>query len=254
MESLLDTLDNNKPFTAAQRNQVVETLHGMVHTISALTMIINRSVDASSSNDGSGRGFFPNKVPVDLENVMREVMAFSKWQADGTGVDVVMEPLPADLPDEIMMDEKWLKDDLLCVASNAIKYSRPNQGVPAVMRIAIVPPSTDVKDNLSATSSVQFSFIDSGYPLSDERLLTIFNRPVHSERMQIGGLGLGMFCLSEHVKALQVCIHLLRYCHRHKNHRNNIVKTEISPLFSYCTKTLLILLFLFSLLDDVLLL
>ena len=203
VESLLNTLDTDKPVTEAERQRVVETLYGMAHTITALTMIINRSVDGSKNTSGSGRGFVANEVPVDLKQVMDEVMAFSQWQADGTGIDVVMEPLPADLPDEIMMDEKWLKDDLLCVASNAIKYSRNNQGVPALMRVAIIPSPTVGKSNVPTPPLVQFTFIDSGYPLSDEILRNLFNRPVHSERMQIGGMGLGLFCLAEHTKALQ---------------------------------------------------
>ena len=209
MESLLDALDNNKPITVARRNQVVETLHGMAHTISALTMIINRSVDASKSASSSCHGFCPNKVPVDLEKAMDEAVAFSKWQADGTGIEVVLEPLPADLPDEIMMDEKWLKDDLLCVAGNCVKYSRSNQKVPALMRVSVVPTPkvTEGKGILSGSSSVQFSFFDSGYPQKEETLKTIFNRPLHSERMQTGGLGLGLYCLAEHMKALQVFIH-----------------------------------------------
>ena len=203
VESLLNTLDTNKPLTEAGRQRVVKTLHGMVHTISALTMIINRSVDASKSASNSGRGFVPNSVPVDLKQVMDEVMAFSQWQAEDTGIDVVMEPLPVDLPDEIMMDEKWLKDDLLCVASNAVKYSRSNQGAPAVLRVAIVPSSTEGAANVPSAHSVQFSFIDSGYPLLDERLTNLFDRPVHNERMLVGGMGLGLFCLSGHIKALQ---------------------------------------------------
>ena len=203
VESLLNTLDTDKPVTEVERKRVVETLHGMAHTISALIMIINRSVDASNRSSGSTRGVVANKVPVDLEQVMYEVMAFSQWQADGTGIDVVMEPLPPDLPDEIMMDEKWLKDDLLCLASNTVKYSRANQKVPALLRIAIVPSFTEGGANHSSSSSMQFSFIDSGYPLPDERLRNLFNRPVHSERTQIGGLGLGLFCLSIHINALQ---------------------------------------------------
>ena len=137
---------------------------------------------------------------------MDDVMAFSKWQAEGTGIDVAMEPLPADLPDEIMMDEKWLKDDLLCLASNAVKYSRANQGVPALLRIAVVhlPTSDKGVANLPCPPSVQFTFIDSGYPLPDEVLTNIFNRPLHSERMQTGGMGLGLFCLREHMQAMQV--------------------------------------------------
>ena len=179
----------------------------MAHTISALTMIINRSVDASKGTSSSGRGFFPNNVPVDLEKVMDEIVAFSQWQADGTGIEVVMEPLPVDLPDEIMMDEKWLKDDLLCLAGNAVKYSRSNQGMPAVLRVAIVPAPTEGTSTVPSPLSVQFTFIDSGYPLPDEMLTTIFNRPMHSERMQTGGMGLGLYCLSEHMQALQVCRH-----------------------------------------------
>ena len=204
VESLLDALDNSNPISESGRQRIVDTLHGMAHTIAALTMIINRSVDASNSPSSSGRGFVPNNVPVHLEQVMEEVMAFSKWQAEDTGIDVVMEPLPADLPDEIMMDEKWLKDDLRCVASNAVKYSRTNQEVPALFRIAIVPSPTSDKgvDNLPSPPSVQFTFIDSGYPLPDEKLTNLFNRPKHSERTQTGGMGLGLFCLSEHIQAL----------------------------------------------------
>ena len=98
---------------------------------------------------------------------------------------------------------KWLKDDLLCLAGNAIKYSRTNQKVPALLRVAIVPSSTEGTANLLSPPSIQFSCIDSGYPLPDERLANLFDRPVHSERMLVGGMGLGLFCLSEHVKALQ---------------------------------------------------
>jgi len=204
VESLIEALDNDKPITEAVRQRVVETLHGMVHTISALTMIINRSVDASCSKSNSGRGFRANRVPVDLEKIMDEIVAFSKWQADGTGIDVVMEPLPTNLPDEIMADEKWLKDDLLCVASNAVKFSRSNQKVPAVMRVAIVPTPTDGISKVSSSQSVQFTFVDSGYPLPEESLTNLFKRPKFSERMSVGGLGLGMYCLSEHMDALEV--------------------------------------------------
>jgi len=205
VESLLHALDTDKPITTAGRQQIVEILHGMSHTITGLTMIINRSVDASKSVSGnSARDLFvPNKGLVDLEHLMDGVMSFSQWQAEDTGIEVVMEPLPADLPDEIMVDEKWLKDDLLCAASNVVKYSRASQGVPALMRISIVPSSTEGTSNIPTSPSVQFSFIDSGYPLSDEKLSTMFDRPLHGERAQTGGMGLGLFCLREHIQALE---------------------------------------------------
>ena len=117
-----------------------------------------------------------------------------------------MDPFPADLPDEIMVDEKWLKDDLLCAASNAVKYSRISQGIPALLRVSIVPSPSEIEGvlvNAPRSQWVQFSFIDSGYSLNDEKLKNLFHRPMHNERTQTGGMGLGMFCLSEHIKALQ---------------------------------------------------
>ena len=39
--------------------------------------------------------------------------------------------------------------------------------------------------------------------------MNLFDRPVHSERLQTGGMGLGLFCLSEHIKALQVLIWIM---------------------------------------------
>ena len=87
-----------------------------------------------------------------------------------------------------MMNEQWLKDDLLCIAGNAIKYSRTNQKTPAIMRFAIVPPpSVGGGDNVPSPSLVQFSFIDTGHPLPDEILTNLFDRPVYSERTQMGG-------------------------------------------------------------------
>ena len=206
VESLLYAIDNKKPLTEVKRQRMIRTLHGMEHTIAALTMIINRSVDAClSASSDSAEWIVPNKVPLHMKQVMDEIVAFSQWQADGSGIEVVADPLPADLPDEVMMDEKWLKDDLLCLAGNCVKFSRTNQKTPAMMRVAIVPSPTESAVNVpsSSSSSVRFSFIDTGLPLSEKRLTNLFNRPVHSERTQVGGMGLGLFCLSEHVKALQ---------------------------------------------------
>ena len=125
VESLLDTLDSDRPVSEAERRRVVETLHGMSHTIAALTMIINRTVDASHSASSSARWVVPNHVPVDLEQVMDNVMAFSRWQAEDTGIQVVMDPLPIDLPDEIMMDEKVLRyhDNMYPYLSHILHYS-----------------------------------------------------------------------------------------------------------------------------------
>ena len=76
------------------------------------------------------------------------VMNVTKWQARGSNVDIQVsflplpphlfhlvtlsplnniitvlqvEPLPSNLPAEILADEKWLKNDLMCIMANAAK-------------------------------------------------------------------------------------------------------------------------------------
>ena len=133
---------------------------------------------------------------------MDGVFDFIKWQAQDTGIDVTMEPIPIDVPEEILADEKWLKDDLLCVAGNAVKYSRARQGTPVQLRVSVVPPA--VRNGNETCTMLKFSFVDSGLPQTDEKLKTLFDRPEHSDRAMTGGMGLGLFCLCEHMTVLKV--------------------------------------------------
>ena len=153
----------------------------------------------------------PNKVPVDIESVIDGVFDFVKWQAQDTGIDVTMDPMPDEVPEEILVDEKWLKDDLLCVAGNAVKYSRARQCVPVHIRVSVINPAAINGTNTNSTSGVakdtsmlKFTFTDSGSPLPDEKLKTLFDRPEHSDRAMTGGMGLGLFCVCQHMLVLKV--------------------------------------------------
>lgn len=147
---------------------------------------------------------------------MDGIFEFVKWQTQDTGINVVMEPIPNEVPEEILADEKWLKDDLLCVAGNAVKYSRSRQGEPVHIGVSVIPPSPAVVavtggsaisasvGNSGGTSMLKFTFTDSGSPLSDDKLKTLFDRPTHSDRTMTGGMGLGLFCVCEHMLVLKV--------------------------------------------------
>ena len=150
---------------------------------------------------------------------MDGVFDFIKWQAQDTGIEVNMDPIPDQVPEEILADEKWLKDDLLCVAGNAVKYSRSRQGLPVQICVSVIPAATatgvgsgtgannnnnDNNDTKSSSSMLKFSFIDSGLSLSEEKLKTLFDRPQHSDRAMTGGMGLGLFILHEHMLVLKV--------------------------------------------------
>ena len=167
-----------------------------------------------------------NKVPVDLDQLMDGVFDFIKWQSQDTGIEVIMEPIPDQVPEEILADEKWLKDDLLCIAGNAVKYSRARQNSPVEIRVNVIPPAPvavlggSTVSNTRGTgnggngnggigtgtgiSMLKFSFTDSGPSLQDGKLKTLFDRPEHLDRAMTGGMGLGLFCVCEHMLVLQV--------------------------------------------------
>ena len=129
---------------------------------------------------------------------MDDVIVFMRWQAEGSSFAVTLEPLPAHLPTDILADLRWLREDLMCVAANALKFSRERSMVPVLVRLTIDVNDDDLKPMLT------FSFIDSGRKLSNDRLLTLFDHPkvLSNERMGMGGMGLGLYCLRERVTAM----------------------------------------------------
>ena len=87
VDSLIQALDGSEPFAAADRKEAVETLHGMRHTITALSMITNRYSDYSKYAMGH-QDLCPRQMHVDLPSLMARVSEFTKWQAEGTGIQV----------------------------------------------------------------------------------------------------------------------------------------------------------------------
>ena len=135
---------------------------------------------------------------IEIHKLMDDVIVFMRWQAEGSSLVVTLEPLPAHLPTDILADLRWLREDLMCVAANALKFSRERSMVPVIVRLTIDADNDGMKPMLC------FSFIDSGYNLSKDRLLNLFDHPkmLSDERMGTGGMGLGMYCLRERVTTL----------------------------------------------------
>ena len=79
-----------------------------------------------------------------------------------TGRHLVIHPLPADLCPMIISDSHWLLENLLCLTSNAIKYSDSGD---INLIVTMEPTSTIIKDRVQQKVSTQ-------------DLATITSRPV----------------------------------------------------------------------------
>ena len=145
-------------------------------------------------------------ISIEIRKLLAEVVVFMNWQAEGTTLAVTWEPVPEDLPVDILADFKWLREDLMCVAANALKFSQERSMVPVIVRVTI-GANDDVsylENNNVDDKMIYFSFIDSGRKLSNDRYSTIFDHPkmLSNERLGMGGMGLGLYCLRERVTAM----------------------------------------------------
>ena len=164
---------------------------------SFVIVVIMNSQDAASKL--SGNSLTPKMGLVEIRKLLDDVIVFMRWQAEGSLLAVALEPIPDLVPTDILVDLKWLREDLMCVAANALKFSRERFLVPVIVRVTI-----DTDENNNDEQMLCFSFIDSGRNLSNDRLLTLFDHPMtlSNERLGMGGRGLGLYCLRERVTAM----------------------------------------------------
>jgi CheY-like chemotaxis protein len=149
-------------------------------------------------------------------------------------VSIVLEPFPQDLCKSIITDKQWLVENLLCLISNAqkftaqgnirIKYSAVkstprnamlDKGVRLLSRTTHSFRSEYESEEVSELSKNQSGFwephsapamvmvevIDDGIGISEEAQRTLF-KPFKQAMRRAGGTGLGIYSLSKRVESL----------------------------------------------------
>ena len=136
---------------------------------------------------------------------------------------LVCHPLPSNLCDFIITDGHWLLENMLCLLSNAIKYSSSGttsltielvqEGMEplgtTVVRldedgIPIAPSGSElcsVPNNIASSTMVLVIVEDEGVGVSAEVRQTLF-QPFKQAQRLAGGTGLGLFSLCKRVEAL----------------------------------------------------
>ena len=105
--------------------------------------------------------------------------------ADGR-IQIVLDPLPEEI-EEITSDRHWFEENLLCLLSNAIKYS--------------------IRGTIRVTVSLRETFIrvtveDMGIGISSESKSLLFKQFSKLQNMATGSTGLGLFSLLTRSKAI----------------------------------------------------
>jgi CheY-like chemotaxis protein len=189
-------------------NGCLGTMQG---TNSFMTMTINRCVDYTKASKGFK--LVPKLETVSLQAALEMPVQLMRDVQDTIEIQVL--PLSAEVCLHVITDKQWLIENLLCLLSNAVKYSHKGCVQVSIRLDETQKTSQGEKERfVGATQDeaetedhdqqqmLRVEVQDTGIGLSDEAMQGLFNPFKQAQRLA-GGTGLGLFSLAKRIEALQ---------------------------------------------------
>jgi CheY-like chemotaxis protein len=171
------------------------------HTL--MLMTINRCLDYTKASTG-----LPLVSKLETVDLCKAIFApLSCMQHLQGNVQLRLGPLADSICAQVITDKQWLEENLLCLLSNAVKYS--SGGCVNVTISLDHSPSQKcrhVSDNQNWEDPclhhyLRFEVEDAGIGMDDDTMATMFD-PVEQRQRLVGGAGLGLYCLGKRLEAL----------------------------------------------------
>ncbi len=163
------------------RTERQEALHAICRNGEHLLTIINDILDFSKIEAGK---MTVEKIPVSLNVIVDDVVAMMKERASAKGITLTAK-LPATVPTSVMSDPARLRQILINLVGNAIKFTETG-GVH--IDISFEPTS-------SSHGQLAIAVHDTGIGIAPDRLEQLFDAFVQSDSSttrRFGGTGLGL--------------------------------------------------------------
>lgn len=163
---------------SASQYDMIATMRSAGHT---LLELIDDLLDVARLESGRLR---PEEEPFDLHATLAVVLRLFRHQALSKGLELRADYGPG-LPHLVIGTERWLKQILINLIGNAIKFTQTGE---VVLRVRVVEVSDDHCELL-------FDVSDSGIGISEEAQAVIFDRFVQADDSTSrahGGSGLGL--------------------------------------------------------------
>ncbi len=193
-------------------------------------MTINRCIDYTKAS--KGMKLIPKQETVNLREVMQfPIECMSNIQER---IGIKLNSLSDEICSHIITDKQWLQENLLCLLSNAVKYSTEGS---VTITVTLANTSKQLRDyinnNYNTTPStifrksasspytkkiipvindldcdgvqvgyLHFEIEDTGIGLSEEAMKNLFNPFKQAQRLA-GGTGLGLYSLAKRMEALK---------------------------------------------------
>mmetsp|Transcript_8270 Transcript_8270/g.15589 ORF Transcript_8270/g.15589 Transcript_8270/m.15589 type:complete len:765 (-) Transcript_8270:230-2524(-) len=180
-----------------------------------MNMIINRSIDFAKAS--SGLSLAHTIECVNIESTFH--WAVGCVAASQEKIAITVQPLPLSIHKLIFTDKQWLLESLLCLLSNAQKYTsvgeitlccsldrRPikHSSSNATVDMEVEGAGSTWSERTQEKGSSTFLLIeveDTGIGVSEENRRLLFKPLVQANR-RTGGTGLGLYALSKRMESL----------------------------------------------------
>ena len=196
-DQVLSGDDNRDPVEFAERaREGILVMRNCLQNIrgcnSFMTMTINRCIDYTKASKGV------KLVPKFETAVLRDEfdMPVNLMRNIQSDITVNLVPISANICTHIITDRQWLIENVLCLLSNAVKYSHKG-----TVEVSATLESADGSRTVLDEAYLRVEVQDTGVGLSDEAMASLFNPFKQAQRLA-GGTGLGLFSLAKRVEAL----------------------------------------------------
>ena len=176
-----------------------------------MIMSINRCLDTAKSQ--RGLKLLPKSETFSLQKAVSIAFLCMKSCDKSEQIQVKMNTIPGDICPFIISDHQWIHENVLCLLSNAVKYSHHGTvelGVKLLKRSST--PKHHKNDKLSPTQKhhetlncdqlcLYFEVKDQGIGVNENAMKKLFN-PFQQAQKMAGGTGLGLYSLSKRIEAL----------------------------------------------------
>ena len=217
-------------------HSLLDSIEGMVHTNSFMIMTINRCIDYTKASNGVH--LVPKLESVCLSDVIMSPIKIINYQQSRVKIFFEISDQQYHISKNVITDKQWLQENILCLLSNAVKYTigdsvhisislidqnyiehgtsiinDVDETRGGVMKVNSSDSALDIEsgdngknndDNLlTTTNHILIEIEDLGKGLSKEAKNKLF-QPFNQDIDQRGGssTGLGLFSLARRIDAL----------------------------------------------------
>ena len=184
------TIELQHAISEAVYTSFLSTLDSLTSMSTFMKMSINRCLDFTKAN--SGMALTPMMESVELvEALSVPIICINSLQSD---TKIIVDPIPDEICSFVITDKQWLMENILCLLSNAIKYSTGGI-VNLFMKIEFRT------HEFISHKVLKITVEDTGIGIPDEARANLF-QPFRQAQRMAGGTGLGLFSLSKRIEAL----------------------------------------------------